>query len=151
MRSSRVAIARVALLLLVPLGVLAGRDAVAQEARAASLRLVVLHAAPGPGGVGPEARPFHEQLRRDFKYQSLRVLTQHRRRLVLNRQERVMLPTGSEFRIRAMEIGERGLLLAVEVPGRVNTQLRVPKRRRVLIAPESYQGGKLIISIESDY
>jgi hypothetical protein len=41
--------------------------------------------------------------------------------------------------------------MAVEIPGTLQTDLKVPARKRVVLAPDRFGDGKLVISLEPDF
>ena len=61
------------------------------------------------------------------------------------------LPTGRAVRLRPMDVGDDGVLVAVEVEGGTEADLRVPNRRIVVIGGQPYEGGRLVISLEPRY
>jgi hypothetical protein len=127
--------------------VLAG-PAIAQTARRVALDLTVSHASPHPGPVDPEAAQLHEQLRNDFRYQSLRVI--ERRRLDLRTGEigGLDLPTGKRVRVRPLHMGPAGVLLAIDIENTMHSDMRVPDRQPVVIGVDRYDDGKLILTLE---
>jgi hypothetical protein len=128
-----------------------GAAATAQELRRVGLSLTVSHASQQPGPVDARASALHQQLRREFGYESLRVLD--RRQLDLRLQEvgGMDLPTGKRVQLRPLAVSPTGVLIAVEIPGTLQTDLRVPNHKQVVIGIEQYQDGKLILTLQPDY
>jgi len=129
-------------------GLVIGAPALAQTARTVALELTVSHASQQPGPVDPEAALLHEQLRNDFRYQSLRVI--ERRRLDLRTGEvgGLDLPSGKRVRVRPLHMGAGGVLLAVDIENTLHTDMRVPDRQPVVIGVDRYDDGKLILTLE---
>jgi hypothetical protein len=123
----------------------------AQTARRVGLDLTLSHASAHPGPIDPAAAALHQRLLDEFHYQSLRVL--QRRRLDLKTGEigGLDLPSGKRVRIRPLHLGEAGVLLAVDIDGTLQTDLRVRNRRPVLIGIERYEDGRLILMLQPDY
>ena len=76
---------------------------------------------------------FHAVLKREIRYESLKVLDTQVLALQLNDIGTVKLPTGRRVRVRPMDLGEDGVLVAVEIEGSTQADLRVPNRRIVVI------------------
>jgi hypothetical protein len=81
----------------------------------------------------------------------LKVLDTQVLSLQLNDIGTVKLPTGRRVRVRPMDLGDDGVLVAVEIEGSTQADLRVPNRRIVVIGGQPYQGGRLVISLEPRY
>lgn len=139
--------------MLVSLGVLAAAPASGQptqSVRRVGLNLTVSHASAQPGPVDPAAARLHQSLRNEFRYESLRVI--ERRRLDLRTGEigGLDLPSGKRVRVRPLHMGPGGVLLAVDIENTLHTDMRLPDRRPVVIGIDRYQGGKLILTVESE-
>ncbi len=135
------------------LGVLAAAPASAQQAqsvRRVGLHLTVSHASAQPGPVDPAAARLHQSLRNEFRYESLRVI--ERRRLSLRTGEigGLELPSGKRVRVRPLHMGPGGVLLAVDIENTLHTDMRLTDRRPVVIGIDRYDGGKLILTVESE-
>ena len=61
----------------------------------------------------------------------------------------VGLPNGKQARVRPLNVDGDSALLAVEIEGAVQTDLRVRKGHWVVIGAERYRDGKLVISLRS--
>lgn len=120
----------------------------AQTARRVGLDLTVSHASSRPGPVDPEAARLHQSLRDDFRYESLRVI--ERRRLDLRTGEigGLELPTGKRVRVRPLHMGTGGVLLAIDIENTLQTDMRVPDRKPVVIGVDRYDDGKLILTLQ---
>jgi hypothetical protein len=126
--------------------------ALAQEVqRVVGFSVIVSHVSPRPGPIDPSAEAILRRLRDEFHYESLRVL--ERRRMELRMQEigGLVLPTGKRVEIRPLAVSPSGVLVAVEIPGTLQTDVRVPNRKIVVIGVDRYQEGKLILSLEPNY
>jgi hypothetical protein len=114
------------------------------------LSLTVSHASPRPGPIDPNAVEIHRSLR-EFRFESLRVL--ERRHMDLRMQEigGVDLPTGKRVEVRPLSLNATGVLISVEIPGTLQTDLRVPNQKQVVIGVDRYGDGKLILTLQPDY
>ena len=121
------------------------------EARVVGLRILVTHASSRPGPIDPLALELHRQLHRDFRYESLRVLDNRRLMLSMDEIGKLELPNGRWVRVRPLNQAGNRLLMAVEVEGALNTDLRLRNHRRVSIGSHRYKGGTLIITFEPDF
>ena len=127
---------------------LAAGAAGAQEKPRIDVDLMVSHISDAAGGVDARGEALHAKLQREFRYESLRVLESRSLQLGLDEVGTVNLPNGKRARIRPLQLGENGVLLAVDVEGSVQTDLRVRNGHLVVIGAERYQDGKLVISLE---
>jgi hypothetical protein len=141
-----------ALWLAIAIGVLMPIGALAQvAAQRVGLLLTVSHASSQPGPIDPSAAELHRSLQREFRYESLRVI--ERRHIDLGMQEigGVDLPTGKRVEVRPLALSPSGVLISVDIPGTLQTDLRVPNRKQVVIGVDRYQDGKLILTLQPDY
>ena len=127
-----------------PAGVAFAQDKVA-------FHVMVSHVSQTPGSIDPRGEVLHAVLKREIRYESLKVLDTQVLMLQLNDIGSVKLPTGRRVRLRPMHIGENGVLVAVEIEGSTQADLRVPNRRIVVIGGQRYEGGRLVISLEPRY
>jgi hypothetical protein len=133
-------------------GLLLASAAVAQpELRRVGLSLTVSHASRQPGPIDPGAAEVHRRLRQEFRYESLRVIEKRHMDLRLQEIGGVDLPTGKVVRLRPIAVSPSGVLIAVEIPGTLQTDLRVPNRKQVVIGVDRYGDGKLILTLQPDY
>jgi hypothetical protein len=128
-----------------------GETASAQSLRRVTLSLTVSHASSRPGPIDPSVASLHRQLSNEFRYESLRVL--ERRHMDLRMQELggVDLPTGKRVQLRPLAVSPSGVLIAVEIPGTLQTDLRVPNHKQVVIGMDRYEEGRLILTLQPDY
>ena len=93
-------------------------------------------------------RTVHEKLRSQIRYESLRVLQQKHLDLRIDQIGSLELPNQRKLLVRPMDVGERGVLLAVEVEGFADSDLRIPNHHMVIFGTHPFEDGKLVISIE---
>jgi hypothetical protein len=124
---------------------LAGAAAAAGPVR---IELMVSRLSKQPGAIDPRAAELHEQLKSEFRYQSLDVVKVVELELAVGEVGSMTLPTGKQVKVRPMLVDDRGVLLAVEVEGSVQTDLRVQSDHLVIIGTERHDKGKLVISLE---
>ena len=120
----------------------------AAQVQGIGLGVVVSHISDQPGRIDPRGQRIHQKLSAQIRYQSLSVLQTHQMKLGLNEGRSLSLPNSRSLRVRATDIGERGVLLNVDVEGSVQTDLRVKNGHLVVFGTEPYDNGKLVISLE---
>jgi len=125
-------------------------SAAAQAVRRVGLSLMVSHASQRPGPIDPAAEWLDRSLRNEFRYQSLHVIEVRHLDLGLQEIGGVVLPTGKHVSIRPLHVDDGGLLIAVDIEGTLQTDLRVANRNPVVIGVERYQGGRLIVTLQPD-
>ena len=103
------------------------------------------------GSIDKRAARLDEKLRKKFKYNSLKVIEKRRLNLKLNDVGSVKLPNGRMFRVRALDLGERGLLMAVGWEGQMMMDMRAPNHHLLVIGGPAHGDGQLVISIEPNY
>ncbi|HBZ68550.1 MAG TPA: hypothetical protein DEP35_01855 [Deltaproteobacteria bacterium] len=113
--------------------------------------VAVNHVSQHPGPVDPAAAKLERRLRQDFKYKSVRVIQSEKMALALNQTGTMTLPTGRVLKVKPRKLGQRGLLMSVEIEGTLRTSLRVPNHHQVVIGAQNYQDGKLVVTLEPEY
>jgi hypothetical protein len=144
-------IAKGTLLVLLSLGPV-GSLAIAEDPPPAmDLELVVAHISEKPGRIDPRGQKLHEKLRQEFRYESLEVLES--RRLTLRQDEvgRTRLPNGRMLLVRPLLVDGRGALLAVDWEETTKADLRVKSGQLVILGPQRYEDGKLVVSLEAHF
>ena len=137
-----------ALMVIIAVG-FAPERAAAQER--IDIDVIVSHISGLPGKIDPRGRRVHEKLRSQIRYESLRVLQQRRLDLRIDQVGSMDLPNSRKLRLRPMDVGERGVLLAVEVEGSLDSDLRIPNHHLVVLGTEAFEEGKLVISLEPSW
>jgi hypothetical protein len=127
---------------------LAAGAARAQAPASVDVEVMVSQISDSPGAIDPRAGKLDASLQREFRYGSLKVLQSQRLHLALDQVGSLPLPNGSTLRVRPLQVDDRGVLLAVAVPGAVQTDLRVQNGKMVVIGAGRYEDGKLVISFE---
>ena len=152
MSASRAPSRPLALAVAIGLGTaLVAGGALAQVAERVGLSLTVSHASLQPGPIDPDAVELHRRLLDAFRYQSLRVLEQRHMDLHMQEVGGLDLPTGKHVELRPLALSPSGVLISVEIPGTLQTDLRVPNRQQVVIGVDRYGDGKLILTLQPDY
>lgn len=123
----------------------------AEEARRIGLRFMVSYVSEAPGPVDPQGEDLHRQLQREFRFRSLKVVKTQRVRLREDEIGSVQLPTGRWVRVRPLHLGDKKALLAVDVEGKMRTDVRVRSHQPVTIGVERYHDGKLVVTLEPDF
>jgi hypothetical protein len=115
------------------------------------VRVMVSRISDTPCSADERAAELDRSLREQFRYECLEVLSTTRLSLELDQVGTVSLPTGKLLRVRPLDLGSHGVLLAVGVEGVVDTDLRVRSGHLVAIGAGSHGGGKLVISLEPSF
>ena len=132
-----------------------GGQAVAQDDRTAAagapvaFEVNVCLASQPEGEVDPECRSMQSQL--PVRFGTLKL---QQRRTVNSRfgeQGGIDLPTGSTVEIRPISIVESQLHMQLEMPGVMNTRLRLQSGRSVIVAGERHASGYLIIEVKPTF
>jgi hypothetical protein len=116
-----------------------------------NVEVMISHISDRVGQIDQRAKRLDEQLRDQFRYESLEVLERHRMVLDVDEVGIVDLPTGHQFRARPIDVDKRGVLMSVGVEGSLQTDVRVPSGHLIVIGAERYKDGKLVISVEPEY
>jgi hypothetical protein len=106
----------------------------------------------GPGGEGvqadPRARQIDRLLREKVRYHSLRVLSSSRRTVDLDEIVTVNLPDGTRFRFRTLDVGERGVLVAVDMDRSARGDFRIPRGKPLVVGGSPFEDGQLVVVLE---
>ena len=123
----------------------------AKDAHTIQFDVMVSRISQQPGEVDPRAARLDTQLRGDFRYESLKVLKQERLSIELNELVTVELPNGKKLELRPLSVSDRGVLVAVNVEGSVQSDMQVPNGHLVAIGAGRFDGGRLVISLEPHF
>jgi hypothetical protein len=136
------------------LAVLVVVAAVAPVARAqqtVQVQMMVSLTSDEPGPIDPKARRIAERLKRDFRFESLRVLDARQEPVAVDGVMSVGLPNGKQARVRLLSVDERGVLLAVDIEGAVRVDARAHSGHLLVFGAGSHDGGRLVVSIEPTF
>jgi hypothetical protein len=125
--------------------------AVAQGGGAIGVDVMVSRISQQPCAADPRAQRLDAKLRGEFRYECLKVLKQQRLNVALNELASVALPNGRELQLRPLSISDRGVLMAVNVEGSVQTDMQIPNGHLVAIGAGRHEDGKLVISLEPHF
>ena len=130
---------------------LAGSPAWSQGERRFSVKVTVAEISNAEGKIDERAKRLDLNLRKKFKYNSLTVIKERRLTLELDEVGSVKLPNGQMFRVRPLDLGDRGLLMAVGWEGEVMMDMRAPNNHLLVIGGPTHGDGQLVVSIEPHY
>ena len=116
-----------------------------------NVHVVVAKISDSEGSIDKRAKRLDDKLRKKFKYNSLSVIEERHLALEIDEVGSVKLPTGRMFRVRPLDLGDRGLLMAVGWEGEMMMDMRAPNHHLLVIGGPSYRDGQLVISIEPEY
>ncbi len=126
-------------------------DARGEPPQQIELEIVVSQISEEAGSIDPRAERLHRELSKQWRYQSLRVLETRRMKLAIDEVGELELPTGRKIRVKPLLVDERGALLAVDLEGTLQTDMRVKNGHLVIIGADRYEQGKLVISLEAHF
>ncbi len=104
-----------------------------------------------PGKVDPRGKKLLEKLSSQLRFESLKVIEQRQLVLAIDDVGEVMLPNRRVLRVKPLLVDARGALLAVEMEGTLESQLRVRSGHLVVLGPQRYQGGQLVVALEPHF
>ena len=140
------------LVLAVAIGaLLTAESAWSQGDRRFNVQVTVAEISDAHGKIDSRAKRLDQNLRKQFRYNSLRVLKARRLALRMDEVGSVKLPNGRMFRVRPLNLGDRGLLMAVGWEGEVMMDMRAPSNHLLVIGGPAHGTGQLVISIEPQY
>ncbi len=139
------------LVVIVAGALLAGSPAWSQAERRFSVKVTVAEISDAAGKIDKRAKRLDLNLRKKFRYNSLRVIKERRLKLRIDEVGSVKLPGGRMFRVRPLDLGDRGLLMAVGWEGEVMMDMRAPNNHLLVIGGPAHDGGQLVVSIEPQY
>ncbi len=119
--------------------------------RRVNIHVTVAEISDSKGNIDKRAKRLDDKLRKKFKYNSLSVIEERRLALKMDEVGSVKLPTGRMFRVRPLNLGDRGLLMAVGWEGEIMMDMRAPNHHLLVIGGPAYGDGQLVISIEPEY
>jgi hypothetical protein len=125
--------------------------AAAQGGGAIGVDVMVSRISQQPCEPDPRAKRLDAELRDEFRYECLKVLKQQHLSVALNELASVALPNGRDLQLRPLSLSERGVLMAVNVEGSVQSDLQIPNGHLVAIGAGRYEDGKLVISLEPHF
>jgi hypothetical protein len=139
------------LVVIVAATLFAGSPAWSQGERLFTVKVTVAEISNAEGKIDSRAKRLDLNLRKKFKYNSLTVIKERRLTLELDEVGSVKLPNGKMFRVRPLDLGDRGLLMAVGWEGEVMMDMRAPNNHLLVIGGPTHGDGQLVVSIEPQY
>jgi len=103
------------------------------------------------GAIDPKGKRLDRELRKKFRYNSLRVLETQRFELNIDEIGTMTLPDGKLFKVRPMNLGDRGLLMAVEWSDTLMMDINAMSGHLLVIGGSKFEGRELVIGVEPHY
>ncbi|MBW2244137.1 MAG: hypothetical protein JRH01_19310 [Deltaproteobacteria bacterium] len=116
------------------------------EAETFEFVVTVLHATP-EGVVGKGAGRYDRLLRRQVRYEGLRVVKTKRATVATRQIGSVPLPDGDTLRFRPIDPEGPGALVAVDV-GSTQGDFRMTKGKPLIFGGSAWKGGLLVVVLE---
>ena len=132
-------------------GLLAPLPAAAEAGKPIEIEMIVSLVSDEPGPIDPRAKRIHDQLSREFRYESLEVLTSKKSRVAIDDVMSVKLPGGKHARVRPMSVDERGVLLAVDIEGSVTVDAKARSGHLLVFGAGRHGDGRIVVSIEPSF
>lgn len=116
-----------------------------------ALDVTVVHVTESGGSVAGDAcaQKAHGILGKQVRYAGLECLDNQRKNVALNDIWKVALPNGKRFLVRPIDVGEAGVLVAVDLEGSAQGDFRIRPHKPLVIGGPSHAGGKLVIVLEA--
>jgi len=129
------------------LGILHAPQAGSAEAEPSVLvRTLVVHAEQKPGQVDWICEKLKKKLA-PMNFGTLRVVQQRQFKLRFGEQGALSLPEGREVRFLPISVVHRQLHMQIEMPGLVNTRMRMVSGRGVILGGVEHGDGYLIVHV----
>lgn len=129
----------------------APRLARAQSGDRYDLEVTVASISDEEGQIDPRGTRLDGELRKKFRYNSLKVLETRHFNLAMNEVGSMKLPDGKTFNVRPINLGDRGLLLALEWTDVLMMDMNAMSGHLLVIGGSKYQGNELAIGVEPHY
>ena len=130
---------------------LAPLSAAAEAEKRIEIEMMVSLASDEPGPIDPKAKRIHQQLSREFRYESLEVLTSKKERVAIDDVMSVKLPNGKHARVRPMSVDERGVLLAIDIEGAVTVDAKAKSGHLLVFGAGHHGDGRIVVTIEPSF
>ena len=134
--------------LAVLVGVAAPNVAPAQDDSTVEVTLMVSLASDEEGPIDPRAKKIDARLKREFRYQGLKVIESKTQRLGIDDTATIKLPNGNTARVMPMSVDASGVLLAVDIEGAVKVDAKAKSGHLLVFGAGRHAGGRLVVSIE---
>jgi hypothetical protein len=131
---------------------LAGPDrGLAQSEVPIRFDILVAKVSMGEGGVDARGRELHDALKAQFRYERLEVMTTRSVTLGIDEVGRVALMNGRELLVKPLVIDSVGALVAIDISGLLQTDIKMKSDHLVVLGAESFEGGKLVVSLKPHF
>ena len=121
---------------------------VASAQTAIEIEMIVSLASDEPGPIDPRARRIDQRLKKEFRYESLKVLDSKRKTVEVDGVMSIGLPNGKSAHVRPLSVDDRGALLAVDIEGAVKVDARATSGHLLVFGAGRHANGRLVVSLE---
>jgi hypothetical protein len=122
---------------------------VAPPYRPVLLQVMVVHAAKEEGKIDPPCQSLKHTLLRDFG--TLRLMKKERFKLRMGERGHMQLPAGHSLQFLPISVLDRELHMHVQIPGVVNTQMRLQSGPGMILGGVKHDDGVLVIHLKPDF
>ena len=128
-----------------------GAAAAGAEGDRVSIELTVSMISEEAGKIDPRAEKLVEKLKSKIRFESLKLIETKELDLGIDDVGGATLPNGKSVRVKPLLVDDKGALLAVVLEGSLDTQLRVKSDHLVVLGPQRYGDGQLVVSLEPHF
>lgn len=122
-----------------------------ESGKSFDLEVTVAAISDEKGEIDPKGKRLDQELRKKFRYNSLQVLKTQHFNLKIDEIGSMKLPDGKVFNVRPMNLGDRGLLMAVEWSDTLMMDMNAMSGHLLVVGGSKYQGRELVIGVEPHY
>ena len=115
------------------------------------LEMMVSIASDEPGPIDPRAERIDARLKKEFRYESIKVVASKSERVLVDSVLTLSLPNGKKAHVRPLSVDERGALLAVDIEGAVKVDARAKSGHLLVFGAGRHGEGRLVVSIEPTF
>jgi hypothetical protein len=123
----------------------------AESGKRFELEVTVASISDEKGAIDPKGKRLDRELRKKFRYNSLRVLATQHFTLKIDEIGSMTLPDGKLFKVRPMNLGDRGLLMAVEWSDTLMMDMNAMSGHLLVLGGSKFKGRELVIGVEPHY
>lgn len=112
------------------------------------IEMMVSIASDEAGPIDDRAKRIDERLKKEFRYESLRVVSSKKETVGVDSVMTIALPDGKKAHVRPLSVDDRGALLAVDIEGSVKVDARANSGHLLVFGAGRTADGRLVVSIE---
>ena len=118
--------------------------------RPVMVEVLVVHARQQPGRIDPVCEKLRHRLRL-MNFRSLRMVQKRLFKLRMGERGRMQLPAGRRVEFLPISVIDRQLHMQVQMPGVVNTRMRMESGRGVILGGIRHEDGVLVVQLQPSF